>query len=68
MTSPLRREPIREAVRAGWLAALARNSHVRLSHPSGAVVIASGTPGDHRVVRDVRADLRRALRRLEARQ
>jgi len=66
--SPLKREPIREAVRSGWTASLTRNSHVRLSHPGGAIVIASGSPSDRRAAAQLAADLRRALRRIEARR
>jgi predicted RNA binding protein YcfA (HicA-like mRNA interferase family) len=61
--SPLRQEHVRKAVREGWAATLTKGSHVRLIHPGGAIVFASGTPGDHRVIRNVKADLRRALRR-----
>jgi predicted RNA binding protein YcfA (HicA-like mRNA interferase family) len=63
MSNPLRREVIREAVRAGWSATLTRGSHVKLVHASGAIVICAGTSGDCRAIRHVRAELRRQLRR-----
>jgi predicted RNA binding protein YcfA (HicA-like mRNA interferase family) len=59
---PLKQQHVRAAAREGWVATRTRGSHVRLIHPSGAIVICSGTPGGQRVVRDVKADLRRALR------
>jgi predicted RNA binding protein YcfA (HicA-like mRNA interferase family) len=66
MADPLRREPIRRAVRDGWSASLTRGGHVRLDHPSGAVVFTGATPSDYRIQRKLAADLRRELRRKEA--
>jgi len=63
MSNPLRREVIREAVRAGWSATLTRNSHIRLTHASGAIVFCAGSPSDVRAIHLVRAELRRQLRR-----
>jgi predicted RNA binding protein YcfA (HicA-like mRNA interferase family) len=65
---PLKREHVREAVREGWSASITRGSHVRLMHPSGALVIASGSPSDHRAAHQLCADLRRALRRIDRNQ
>jgi hypothetical protein len=66
MTSPLRREPNRAAIKAGWSASLTRRSHIRLVHPAtSAIVICSGSPSDWRVIRNVKADMRRALRKIE---
>jgi predicted RNA binding protein YcfA (HicA-like mRNA interferase family) len=68
MTNPLRREPIRAAERAGWVATLTRKNHVRLRHPTGIVIYASGTPSCQRAAANMLADLARALRRQEARR
>ena len=38
------RREVREAVRRGWVATITGSGHVRLQHPSGAVVIASASP------------------------
>lgn len=38
-----------------------RSRHFRLVHPSGWVVIASGSPSDHHVLKNVRATLRRKV-------
>jgi predicted RNA binding protein YcfA (HicA-like mRNA interferase family) len=65
MTSPLRRDHVRQAIAAGWRASITKGSHVRLIHPGGAIVFASGTPSDVRVARNVKADMRRALKRQE---
>jgi predicted RNA binding protein YcfA (HicA-like mRNA interferase family) len=61
--SPLKRECIRKARAEGWVATLTRKSHVRLRHPSGAVVIAAGTPSSRRAGAEMLADLARALKR-----
>jgi hypothetical protein len=68
MTDPLRQEHVRKARAEGWTASLTRGSHVRLTYASGALVIASGSPGDHRAAHQLRADLRRALRRIDRNQ
>jgi hypothetical protein len=46
-----------------FTAELTKGGHVRLILPNGAIVHTGSTPSDHRVVRQVRAELRRALRR-----
>jgi predicted RNA binding protein YcfA (HicA-like mRNA interferase family) len=61
--SPLRREPIRQAIKAGWSASLTRGSHVKLTHKSGAIVYCSGTPSTRRAGAELLSDLARALRR-----
>jgi predicted RNA binding protein YcfA (HicA-like mRNA interferase family) len=66
MTSPLRREAVRRAIKAGWVAELTGKSHVKLRHPSGIVVFASGTPSSQRAGANMLADLARALKRKEA--
>jgi hypothetical protein len=68
MTAPLRREAIRAAIRAGWSARITRGGHVRLDHPSGALIFTGATPSDHRVPVKLAADLRRALKRKETRR
>lgn len=47
----------------GWQVERTRGSHFRLRHPSGALVVASGTPSCPRALWNLRADLRRAERR-----
>jgi hypothetical protein len=62
---PLKREHVREAVREGWAASITKRGHIRLVHPSGAVIFTGSTPSDHRVPVKLAADLRRALRKIE---
>jgi predicted RNA binding protein YcfA (HicA-like mRNA interferase family) len=66
--SPLKRQHVRQAVREGWRASLTRNSHVKLNHPTGAVVFCAGSPSDVRAIHLVRAELRRQLRRTTVKQ
>jgi predicted RNA binding protein YcfA (HicA-like mRNA interferase family) len=47
----------------GWQATRTARGHIRLRHPRAArAVIAPGTPGDWRSVRNALAEMRRALR------
>jgi hypothetical protein len=65
MSSPLRRDHVRQATAAGWSASITKRGHIRLVHPSGAVIFTGSTPADHRVPVKLAADLRRALRKIE---
>jgi predicted RNA binding protein YcfA (HicA-like mRNA interferase family) len=51
---------LRQASACGWQLVRTRKSHWLLRHPSGAVVVTSGTPSDQRALRNTRAQLRRA--------
>lgn len=51
-----------EARLRGWQVERTRNGHLRLRHPTGALVFASTTPGSWRAGRQLRADLRRVER------
>jgi len=53
---------VKEAVERGWEVDLTNGGHIRLRHPSGAVVITTGTKGRGRGERNFLADLRRAER------
>jgi len=53
---------LKEAVAEGW-SCEQTNRHYKLRHPSGALVVVSGSASDRRAILNVRADLRRALRR-----
>jgi len=46
------------AIRNGWEITQTSRCHYRWTSPQGAVVVTSGTPGSHRAVRNVRAQLR----------
>jgi predicted RNA binding protein YcfA (HicA-like mRNA interferase family) len=57
------RQLLRSAAARGWRVELTRRgAHVRLVHPSGAVVVAAGTPSDCRALANLRAQLRRIER------
>jgi len=57
------KELLRAAEARGWrVDATRRGGHVRLVHPDGGVVVASGTPSDHRALANLRAQLRRVER------
>jgi hypothetical protein len=58
MTSDL----IKVAAALGYSAEPMANGHLAFRHPSGALVHASGTPSDHRALRNAKGDLRRELR------
>jgi hypothetical protein len=51
-----------DAYKEGWTP-MKSKKHLKLKHPSGAVVAISRTPSDHRAALNIRGDLRRALRR-----
>jgi predicted RNA binding protein YcfA (HicA-like mRNA interferase family) len=57
------RRLIRDARRRGWHATLTNGGHIRLTHPNGGLVHTSYTPSDHRSIRNLDAQLRRAERR-----
>jgi predicted RNA binding protein YcfA (HicA-like mRNA interferase family) len=64
MGSTMTSEMIREAERAGWTVSRTGGDHLRFTHPEAATPVFCGTtPSDQRVLRHVRAALRRALRR-----
>ena len=47
----------------GWQATLTARGHIRLFHPEAVrVVIAPGNPSDWRNLRNIRAEMRRAMR------
>jgi predicted RNA binding protein YcfA (HicA-like mRNA interferase family) len=48
--------------RAGWDITLTRGGHLRWRSPKGGLVISPSTPSDHRSLRNLRSDLRRAER------
>lgn len=50
----------KRAMAAGWEITRTRNLHFRWKAPSGALVFTSGTPSDHRTLRNVQSLLRRA--------
>ena len=52
---------LRAAEARGWSVELTRRgAHVRLTHPSGGLVVAASTPSDHRALANLKAMLRRA--------
>lgn len=62
MTS--RREILDLAEREGWAVEPTRGGHLKLTHPKAeGYVITSSTPGDHRVLENLRAALHRAIGR-----
>jgi predicted RNA binding protein YcfA (HicA-like mRNA interferase family) len=57
------KELLRAAEARGWQLELTRRGgHVRLVHPDGGVVVASGTPSDRRALANLKAMLRRVER------
>jgi predicted RNA binding protein YcfA (HicA-like mRNA interferase family) len=57
------KELLRAAEARGWrVDATRRGGHVRLVHPDGGVVVASGTPSDRRALANLKAMLRRVER------
>ena len=47
----------------GWTIDLTNGDHVRLTHPDAAnPVFAAKTPSDSRTIRNIRGDLRRAMK------
>ena len=59
MTRALR-ELVVAAERCGWRVLQLRSGHVQFRPPVGPIVVASGTASDHRAIRNLKADLRRA--------
>ena len=55
---------LRQASASGWRVARTRGGHWRLLYPNGGIVVLSSTPSDHRALRNVRAQMRRAERRI----
>jgi predicted RNA binding protein YcfA (HicA-like mRNA interferase family) len=51
---------VRVARARGWTVTCTRGGHLRFTHPNGALVHTSSTPGDRRAVAAIRAHLRRA--------
>lgn len=56
-------ELTRLAARDGWRVEPTRGGHLRLRHPSGALVHAAGTPSDRRALANTLSTMRRELRR-----
>lgn len=55
------RDLIRDALAAGWEIERTGSNHLKFRR-NGKMVIASGTPSDHRAIRNIATDLRRAER------
>jgi predicted RNA binding protein YcfA (HicA-like mRNA interferase family) len=55
---------LRQASACGWQVTRTRGGHWRLLRPNGGIVVLSSTPSDHRALRNVRAQMRRAERRI----
>lgn len=53
---------VRGLVRRGWLFALTGGGHGSLTAPGGGCVTVAQSPGDHRAVMNIRADVRRLER------
>ena len=53
-------EVLAEMEEHGWVLRMTQGNHVQWKHPSGAVVIGSSTPSDHRTWKNHLAELRRA--------
>ena len=56
------RRIVRDAEARGWTCDLTRKGHLKLRHPSGAIVIAAWSPSDHRALKNLEARLRRVER------
>jgi len=54
------RQFIRRAKKDGWNIIKTLNGHFKLTKPGSDIVFASGTPGDHRSLRNAEQDMRRA--------
>jgi predicted RNA binding protein YcfA (HicA-like mRNA interferase family) len=55
---------LRQASASGWQVARTRGGHWRLLHPNGGIVVMSSTPSDYRALANLKAQLRRAERRI----
>ncbi len=51
---------VKQLKRAGWKVDKTTRGHWRMASPEGGVVIASGTPSDHRAISNLRSQLKRA--------
>lgn len=51
-----------EAEQRGWGVEQTRKGHLKLTHPTGAVVFAASSPSDHRAIKNMEARLRRVER------
>ena len=60
------RAEILAAEKRGWTARWTGKGHIRLEHPSGAIVFSSGSSSDCRSVRALRSDLRRVEREAQS--
>lgn len=56
------REVSAVAIEHGATVERTRSGHLRIVHPDGWFVITSGTPGDWRTLKNMRRDIRRAMR------
>lgn len=52
------RDLIREAKRQGWVVATTGSGHLRLTSPTGHIIVAARTPSDKRATLNLRARLR----------
>lgn len=53
-------ELLAKAETDGWSIEETKRSHIQLKGPNGALIHTGGTPSDHRAVRNLRAQIRRA--------
>ena len=51
---------VKAAERQGWAVTLRKGGHLKWQAPSGYVYFSSATPSDHRAIKNLTADLRRA--------
>lgn len=56
------RDALAAAEERGWQIVATSKSHIKLTHPSGAVVFAGSSPSDRRAIRNMEARLRRVER------
>lgn len=56
------RKLLDRAAREGWVSVHTKGGHLCLIHTNGARVYAASTPSDHRALRNLEADMRRAVR------
>jgi hypothetical protein len=52
-------DPIGWALDHGWIVAVRRGGHLKLTHPCGALVFTGSTPSDHRARKNLLGQLRR---------
>ena len=62
ITEPTLRAVVRDAVKRGWTAEWTGKNHIRLTHPSGAIVFCAGTPHTAVAARKTESRLRRVER------